>query len=69
MYGGSDIGFEFRDSQTCIYPYEARDAYAFASSGGYETTRGSRDRFRRSGQGFWGGLSKALDSSVSSPVD
>lgn len=41
MYGSSDRGWELRDSKTCIYPYEARDASALASAGGYETTRGS----------------------------
>jgi len=24
VYGSSDRGWEFRDSKTCIYPYEAR---------------------------------------------
>lgn len=51
MYGSSDRGWEFIDSKTCIYPYETRDASAFASAGGYETTRGSRERFRRCGIG------------------
>lgn len=29
----------------------SQDASAFASAGGYETTRGSRERFRRCGIG------------------
>lgn len=40
-------GSVYRDSKTCIYPYEdadPRDASAFASAGVDETTRGKREK-------------------------
>lgn len=53
MYGSSDRGWEFRDSKTCIYPYEARDASALARAGGYETPRGSVSTLRDCHKAWW----------------